>query len=85
MKKVLAIVFLIVVIYGIWWVFFKDTTTLSSIKEEPMKVQAQSPVFNAGVDAVLNSYFDMKASFVDGDSLLIKEKVKKMTRNLAAL
>src|ERR1700733_543252 len=38
MKKVLAIIFLIAVIYGIWWLFIKDKdkSTVNRMKEEPV-------------------------------------------------
>lgn len=77
MKKVLAIIFLIAVIYGIWWLFFRDKAATKSVKEEPVKVQDHSSVFNAGVAAAMNNYFDLKAAFVDADTVKIKAQNKK--------
>ena len=76
MKKVLAIVFLIAVIYGIWWIFFKEKDVVNT-KEEPIKVVSHSSAFNASIAAAMNSYFDMKAAFVNADTLKIKEYDKR--------
>ncbi|MEO6456012.1 MAG: DUF3347 domain-containing protein, partial [Ginsengibacter sp.] len=75
MKKLLAIIFLVAVIYGTWWLFFKDKNRVNT-KEEPIKVAGHSSAFNTGIDAALNSYFDMKTAFVNADTLKIKEHSK---------
>lgn len=76
-EKVLAIVFLIAVVYGIWWLFLKDKRSTRDPKAGPVKVLDHSAAFNASVDSVMNGYFDMKAAFVDADTVKIKEEDKK--------
>src|SRR4051812_17428457 len=85
MKKVLAIAFLIVVIYGTWWLFFKEKSTEKSAREEPMKVLNHSSEFNAGVEYIMKSYFAMKDAFVDGDTVKIKEQNKKFLTSVDSL
>ncbi len=76
MKKLLAVIFVIVVILGIWWMFFKVTSHRKAVKEEPMKVLGHSTQFNKSISAAMDSYFDMKSAFVDADSAKVKEADK---------
>ncbi len=77
MKKLLAIIFFIAVIFGIWYVFFKDKSEVSSISIEPIKVRSHSNEFNQSINAVLSGYFDMKSSFVDADTAKAKQDGKR--------
>jgi hypothetical protein len=73
MKKLLAIIFLIAVIYGMWRLFYKDKDEVKAIKEGPIQVPRHSSAFNTSITAVMNSYFNLKSAFVDADTLKIKE------------
>lgn len=77
MKKVLAIVFLIAVIYCIWWLFFKDKNEVRNTKEEPIKTVRHSSAFNNSVTMAMNGYFDLKSAFVEADTSQIKVQNKK--------
>lgn len=73
MKKLLAIVFLVLVLYGIWWWFFKDNSPDSSPKVEALKVSKHSHTFNQSINDVVKSYLDIKSAFVEADSVKAKE------------
>ena len=77
MKKLLAIIFLIAAMFGIWYVFFKDKSEVSSISIEPIKVRSHSGEFNQSINAVMSGYFDMKSSFVDADTAKVKQDGKR--------
>ena len=72
MKKLLAIVFLALVLYGIWWWFFKDSTHQSAPKVEALKVGHHSNQFNQSITNAVSSYLDIKAAFVEADSVKAK-------------
>ena len=69
MKKLLAILFLGLALYGLWWCFFKDKSTPGEAKQEAVKVDHHSTQFNLSVSNAVSSYLDIKAALVDGDSL----------------
>jgi hypothetical protein len=77
MKKFLAIVFLFAVIFGIWYLFFKNKSDVVNIKEEPISVHTHSGEFNTSVSAAINGYLDMKSAFVDADTTKTKQEAKK--------
>ena len=60
MKKILAFIFFIVVLFGTWWLFFKKKSDVVKIKEQPIAVHTHSGDFNKSVNTAMNSYFDMK-------------------------
>ena len=72
MKKLLAIIFLGLVLFGIWWWFFKDDSRPSGSKVEALKVSRHSSQFNQSISKVLASYLEMKSAFVDADSIKAK-------------
>ena len=74
MKRILAIVFLAVIVFGVWWLFFKTDKPNQGSEPalEAIVVKKHSDTFNAGVTKVMNSYLDMKSAFVEGDTLNIK-------------
>ena len=77
MKKFLAVIFLLAVVFGIWWIFFKDKPEVVNIKEEPIAVHTHSGEFNTSVSAAMNTYLDMKSAFVEADTLKTKQEAKK--------
>jgi hypothetical protein len=75
MKRVLAVVFLIIILLAAWFLFFKtkevtDTTTAT----QTTGVKKHSDEFNTKVAAMMNGYIEMKNAFVDADSVEIKAK-----------
>lgn len=75
MKRVLAIVFLAIILFGAWWLFFKTDKPSGESGEEDLKaivVKKHSDSFNNSISNVITSYLAMKSSFVDGDTVNIK-------------
>jgi len=85
MKKFLAVVFLFVVIFCIWWLFFKHKSDVVNIKEEPISVHTHSGEFNESVNTVMNNYFGLKSAFVDADTLKVKEEGRIFLTSLDSL
>lgn len=73
MKRVLAIVFLAVILFGAWWLFIKTDETASEPKQESIKVSTHSPEFNQSISDAVNSYLAMKDAFVEADTLKAKD------------
>ena len=76
MKRVLAIVFLLIIVFGAYWLFFKKDNGYSETNKTEEKttqsLNKHSDVFNTGVNNTINSYLAMKDAFVDGDTGSIK-------------
>jgi hypothetical protein len=74
MKRVLAIIFLVVIVLGAWYLFIKEdpVTTETDTKVEALKVKKHSDEFNNKVDNMINSYLEMKTAFVNSDTNAIK-------------
>ena len=76
MKRVLAIAFLLIILFGAWWLFFKtdkgssgDTTDSTN---KTLSENKHSDIFNDGIDQTIKSYLVMKDAFVEGDTGSIK-------------
>ena len=79
MKRILAIVFLAIVLLGAWWLFFKtDKPASEEYESETTKIHVSnhSEAFNTSVTKALDSYFAMQMAFVEADTALAKENAK---------
>lgn len=86
MKRVLAIVFLVIIVLGAWWLFFKtDKPKTSEPKVEALSVKKHSKVFNQKVANAINAYLDMKSAFVDGDTVNIKANAAKFITSVDSI
>ena len=85
MKKLLAIIFLIAAMFGIWYVFFKDKSEVSTTSIEPIKVRSHSGEFNQSINAVMSGYFDMQSSFVDADTAKVKQDGKRFLTRMDSI
>ena len=74
MKRVLAIVFLAVIVLGAWYLFFKTNKepNQSEPKVKALTVKKHSEEFNQKVADAVNSYLSMKNAFVEADTAAIK-------------
>ncbi|MEP6617081.1 MAG: DUF3347 domain-containing protein [Ginsengibacter sp.] len=72
MKKLLAVIFLGLVLYGLWWFFFSSHGSASTEKTTAMEIKKHSGIFNQSVAAAMNNYFNLKSAFVDADTVKIK-------------
>lgn len=79
MKRILAIAFLVIIVLGAWWLFFRTekSNSASEVKVETLTVKKHSPAFNSGVDNTINTYLAMKDAFVNADTTTIKANAIK--------
>ena len=68
MTKLLAIIFLALVLFGLWWWFFKDDSRPGAPKVEALKVSHHTTIFNQSISNAVSSYLDIKAALVESDS-----------------
>ena len=86
MKRVLAIVFLIIVILAVWFLFFKtDAVTTTSNETESVATAKHSDQFNQEIANTMNTYMSMKNAFIDGDTALIKSETSKFINSIDSL
>lgn len=86
MKRVLAIVFLIIVILAVWFLFFKtDAVTTTSNESENIATAKHSDEFNQEIATTMNAYMSMKNAFIDGDTSLIKSETSKFINSIDSL
>lgn len=77
MRPLLAILALVVLAFGAWWIFFKDKSNNSSPKQEALKVGKHSAEFNQSVGAIVTEYLALKEAFVNADTSKIKAQERK--------
>src|SRR5574340_1383232 len=87
MKRVLAIVFLAVIILGAWYLFFKTDkgTTESEPKVEALTVKKHSDDFNQKVANTVQSYLDVKNALVEADTAAVKASANKFLISIDSL
>jgi hypothetical protein len=78
MRKLLAILFIAALVFGAWWIFFKDKSHNDGPKQQPLKVGKHSGEFNKSVGAVVTEYLSLKEAFVNADTAKIKAQEKKL-------
>jgi hypothetical protein len=75
MKKILAIVVILIVIAAVWFLFFKPKNkNISSAQSATSTEKTHSPEFNKQIASLINSYLEMKTAFVNADTSEIKTK-----------
>ena len=72
MRRLFAIIFFVLLLFGIWWMFFKTESHDNGPKQEPLKVGKHSKEFNQSVSEVIAGYLSLKDAFVDADTAKIK-------------
>jgi hypothetical protein len=83
MKRILAIVFLLIIVFGAWWLFFKtDKSEEVSNPTNEVIVKKHSDSLNNSVDAALKSYFDLKGAFVEADTAAVKSSATHFLSSL---
>jgi len=87
MKRVLAIVFLIIVVLAAWFLFFKtDTKTAATVnKTESMATVKHSDELNQKIANAMNAYMSMKDAFIDGDTSLIRSETSKFINSIDSI
>jgi Cu(I)/Ag(I) efflux system membrane fusion protein len=88
MKRVLAVVFLLIILFAAWFLFFKTDKTsgnTASTKETSAAVKKHSDEFNQKIANMMNSYIEMKNAFVDADTAAIKLKTAQFISSTDSL
>lgn len=78
MKKVIWLLAILVLIFSVYWFKFKPADRVEAAKTEPLKVLKHSIGFNKSIDSMMTAYFDLKAAFVEADSVQAKAAAQKM-------
>jgi Protein of unknown function (DUF3347) len=77
MKRLLAIIFLALVLFGAYWFFFKKDTHSSEPKPEAIKIKKHSEEFNQSITNSINEYIILRNAFADADTMKIKSQSQK--------
>lgn len=85
MKRLLAIIFLAIVLFGAYWFFFKKDTHPSEPKQEAIKIKKHSEEFNLSIANVINGYLNMRDAFANGDTVKIKDQSQKFIASVDSL
>jgi uncharacterized protein DUF3347 len=86
MKRVLAVVFLIIILLAVWFLFFKtEKTRTATTEKHTSAVSKHSSEFNQKIAAMMNSYIEMKNAFVDADSIEVKTKTSQFISSVDSL
>jgi hypothetical protein len=78
MKKVIWVLAILVLIFCVYWFKFRPVNTLETAKTAPLKVLKHSIGFNKSIDSMMISYFNLKAAFVEADSVQVQSAAQKM-------
>lgn len=78
MKRVLAILFLVIILVGAWWLFFSNGSNegkkMADEENTSIKANKHSDLFNDHVDQAINSYMLLKDAFVNADTALARQQ-----------
>ncbi|HEU5365432.1 MAG TPA: DUF3347 domain-containing protein [Hanamia sp.] len=86
MKRVLAVVFLIIILLAVWFLFFKtEKTVTTNAEKQRTEVPKHSSEFNAKIASMMNAYMEMKNAFVDADSVEVKAKAAQFIASVDSL
>lgn len=81
MKRFLAILFLVVIMLGAWWLFFRTGNsgkpTVEDKPIQPVSAMKHSAVFNKSLEDAMSHYFQIKNALVTDDSATAKEAAAK--------
>jgi hypothetical protein len=76
---------LIAAAFGVYWFMFKASDTPEAPKQQAIAVAKHSSAFNNSFDTVMTAYFNLKASFVEADSVKAKAEVALLVAALDKL
>ncbi|MEO5781808.1 MAG: DUF3347 domain-containing protein [Ginsengibacter sp.] len=78
MRKLFVVILFVVLLIGIWWLFFEEKSHDSGPKQQPLKVEIHSSEFNKSIGIVVSQYLSLKDAFVNADTSIIKAEEKKL-------
>ena len=77
MKRFLAVLVVLAVIFGIWWYAFRPKhKAADTSKMKPIALKKHSPAFNSRVDSMMTAYLDVKNAFVEDDTVKAKQSAR---------
>ncbi len=88
MKRVLAITFLVFILVGAWFLFFKTDKKPANTKSEEstkMVVTKHSAEFNKSIDNMVNAYINLKNAFVEWDTTAAKQDATSFLASIDSL
>jgi len=85
MKRFLAILFLVIILFGAWYLFFKKDKKVAIPGPEPIAVKKHSEGFNKNVANMMNAYFNMKDAFVEADTVAVKQQAGKFISSVDSM
>ena len=77
MRFLMALLLMVALALGIWFMFFKDSSPDSGPKQQPLKVGDHSSAFNQSVSVIVAAYLSLKEAFVNADTAAIKKRGKE--------
>ena len=77
MKKIVWILVILVIAFSIYWLKFRTVNSFEVEKAQALKASIHSGIFNNSIDTMMNAYFNLKAAFVEADTLMAKTAAKK--------
>lgn len=85
MKRFLAILFLLIIVFGAWYLFFKKDKKEVKAESVAITVKKHSEEFNKNVSNMMNAYFNMKDAFVEADTSAIKLQTGKFITSVDSM
>ncbi len=82
MKKLLALLLVLLIGYGIYLFIFKKMKTTNDLKPEPIATKKHSDAFNSSVNNLVNAYLGVKDAFVDADTARAKQNTREFISNI---
>ena len=77
MKKIALAFFILLLVFGIYWFKFKTTESVKEAKTPALTSHRHTDIFNNSLDTMMSAYFEMKAAFVEADTVQVKTTAKK--------
>ncbi len=77
MKKIVWLLVILVFAFSIYWFKFRTLDSFEGAKAQALKASIHSGIFNNSIDTMMNAYFNLKAAFVEADTLMAKTAAKK--------
>ena len=85
MKKLVIVFVILLAIFAIYWFNFRSEKMDAGKKMEALKAKKHSNPFNTHVDTMMNAYFELKAAFVEADSIKAKSSAKNLLQIVDSL
>ena len=85
MKKLVIVFVILLAIFAIYWFNFRSEKMDAGKKMEALKAKKHSNPFNTHVDTMMNAYFELKAAFVEADSINAKMLGKNLLQFVDSL